>query len=52
MMYSLEMVALTKAQEEDLVVAELNILKFSFGVRRMNKIRNQYFRGTTQVEQL
>lgn len=40
MMYSLEMVALTKTQEEELVVAELNILRFSLGVSRKNKIRN------------
>ena len=30
-------------------VAELKLLRFSLGVTRMDKIRNEYTRGTAQV---
>lgn len=44
MMYGLEIVALTKKQEED-----LQVLRFSLGVNRMDMLRNEYcMRGTTQ----
>ena len=36
-------------QEADLEVAELNTLQFSLGVTRIDKIRNEYIRGTAQV---
>ena len=49
MLYGLETVALTKRQEAELEVAELKMLRFSLGVTRMDKIRNEYFRGTAQV---
>ena len=41
--------ALTKRQEADMEVAELKMLRFSLGVTRMDKIRNEYIRGTAQV---
>ena len=47
MLYGLETVALTKRQEAEMEVAEL--LRFSLGVTRMDKIRNEYIRGTAQV---
>ena len=46
MLYGLETVALTKRQE-----AEMEMLRFSLGVIRMDKIRNRYIRGTAQVGQ-
>ena len=41
--------ALTKRQEAEIEVAELKMLRFSLGVTRMDKIRNEYIRGTAQV---
>ena len=49
MLYGLEAVALTKRQEVELEVAELKMLRFSLGVTRMDRIRNEYIRGTAQV---
>ena len=49
MLYGLETVALTKRQEAEMEVAELRMLRFSLGVTRMDKIRNEYIRGTAQV---
>ena len=40
---------LTKRQEAELEVTELKMLRFSLGVTRMDKIRNEYIRGTAQV---
>ncbi|XP_033111638.1 uncharacterized protein LOC117112637 [Anneissia japonica] len=48
MAYGLETVALTKRQEE-MEVAELKMLRFSFGVTRKNKIRNDFIRGFAHV---
>ena len=49
MLYGFETVALTKRQEAEMEVAELKMLRFSLGVTRMDKIRNEYIRGTAQV---
>ena len=46
MLYGLETVALTKRQEAEMEVAELKMLRFSLGVTRMDKFRNEYIRGT------
>ena len=43
MLYGLETVALTKRQEADMEVAELKMLRFSLGVTRMDKIRNEWY---------
>ena len=49
MLYGLETVALTKRQGAEMEVAELKMSRFSLGVTRMDKIRNEYIRGTAQV---
>nr|XP_033493144.1 uncharacterized protein LOC117263658 [Epinephelus lanceolatus] len=46
MLFGLETVALRKRQEADLKVAEMKMLRFSLGVTRMDRIRNEYIRGT------
>ena len=48
MLYGLETVALTKRQEAEMEVAELKMLRFSLGVTRMDKISNEYIRGTAR----
>ena len=42
----------TKKQEAELAVAELKMLKFSSGVTRMDKIKNEFIRGTAKVRQI
>ena len=49
MLYGLEAVALTKKQEAELEVAELRMLRFSLGVTRKDKIRNDFVRGSSHV---
>ncbi|KAK3507796.1 hypothetical protein QTP70_000404 [Hemibagrus guttatus] len=49
MLYGLETVSLRKRQESELEVAELKMLRFSLGVRRLDRIRNKYIRGTAHV---
>ena len=49
MLYGLETGALTKRQEAEIEVAELKMLRFSLGVSRMDKVSNEYIRGTAQV---
>ena len=46
-----ETVAMTRRQEAELEVAELKMLRFSSGVARMDRIRNEHVRGTAQVGQ-
>ncbi|KAI5087037.1 hypothetical protein C0J45_24418, partial [Silurus meridionalis] len=49
MLYGLETVALGRRQEVELEVAELKMLRFSLGVTRMDKIRNEFIIGTAHV---
>ena len=49
MLYGLETVALTRKQEMELEVAGLRRLRFSLGVTRLDRIRNEYIRGTAHV---
>ncbi|KAK3561613.1 hypothetical protein QTP86_010689 [Hemibagrus guttatus] len=52
MLYGLETVSLRKRQESELEVAELKMLRFSLGVTRLDRIRNEYSRGTAHVGRL
>ncbi|KAK3514971.1 hypothetical protein QTP70_000740 [Hemibagrus guttatus] len=52
MLYGLETVSLRKRQESELEVAELKMLRFSLGVTRLHRIRNEYIRGTAHVGRL
>ncbi|KAK3508969.1 hypothetical protein QTP70_015394 [Hemibagrus guttatus] len=52
MLYGLETVSLRKRQESELEVAELKMLWFSLGVTRLDRIRNEYIRGTAHVGRL
>ncbi|KAI5089279.1 hypothetical protein C0J45_20687 [Silurus meridionalis] len=45
----METMAWSKRQEAELEVAELKVLRFSLGVTTMDKIRNQFIRGTAHV---
>ncbi|KAK3546774.1 hypothetical protein QTP86_001526 [Hemibagrus guttatus] len=47
-----ETVSLRKRQESELEVAELKMLRFSLGVTRLDRIRNEYIRGTAHVGHL
>ncbi|KAK3524972.1 hypothetical protein QTP86_011798 [Hemibagrus guttatus] len=46
MLYGLDTLSLRKRQESELEVAELKMLRFSLGVTRLDRIRNEYIRGT------
>ncbi|KAK3559045.1 hypothetical protein QTP86_000049 [Hemibagrus guttatus] len=52
MLYGLETVSLRKRQELELEVAELKMLRFSLGVTRLDRIRNEYISGTAHVGHL
>ena len=49
MLIGLEMVAQIKRQQEELEVAELQILRVSLGVMRIDSIKYEHIRGTAQV---
>ena len=50
--YGLETVVVTKKHVEEMELAEMKMLRFAMGVTRKDKIRNEYIRGTVEVEQL
>ena len=52
MVYGLETVAVTKKQVEEMVVAEMKMLRFAMRVTRKDKIRNEHIRSTVKVERL
>ena len=47
-----ETVAVTKKQVEEMEVAEMKMLRFTMGVTRKDKIRNEHIRSTVKVEWL
>lgn len=49
MLSGLETEALRKRQNTELEVAEVKTLRFSLGVTRMDKVRNELIRGTAHV---
>ena len=52
MLYGLETVAIEKKQVEEMEVAEIKMLRFTMGVTRKDKIRNEHIRSTVKVERL
>ncbi|KAK3570337.1 hypothetical protein QTP86_017152 [Hemibagrus guttatus] len=49
MLYGLKTVSLRKRQESELEVAELKMLRFSLRVTRLDRMWNEYIRGTAHV---
>ena len=52
MMYGAETWAVKKAQEKKLDVAEMRMLRWMSGVTKLDRIRNERFRGTTKVVEI
>ena len=52
LMYGAETLALKKAQEKKLEVAEMRMLRWMCGVTKLDKIRNERIRGTTKVGEI
>ena len=52
MVYGLDTVAVTKKQVKEMEVAEMKMSRFTMGVTRKDKIRNEYIRSTVKVEWL
>ncbi|KAK3549896.1 hypothetical protein QTP86_015522, partial [Hemibagrus guttatus] len=52
MLYGLETVSLWKRQESELELAELKMLRFPLGLTSLDRIRNEYIRGTAHVARL
>ena len=50
--YYMEMAALTKRQAEQLATAEMKMLRFILSVTKLDKVRNEYIRGTAGVRKL
>ena len=47
--YDMDTAALTNRQVEQLETAEMKMLRFTLGVTKLEKIRNEYIRGTAGV---
>ena len=52
MLYGMETVALTKSQEKQMERVEMKMLRFSLGVTRRNRIRNEEVRRRLKMEKL
>ena len=51
-MYGAQTLALKKAQETKLEVAEIRMIRMMCGVTKLDKIRNERIRGTTKVGEI
>ena len=49
MLYDMETVAVTERQVGKMEVAELKMVRWTLGVTRKNRIRNEYVRGTAKI---
>ena len=49
LMYGLECAPLKKAEERKLDVTEMKMLRWTAGVTRLDRVRNDYIRGTLKV---
>ncbi|XP_065642491.1 uncharacterized protein LOC136074118 [Hydra vulgaris] len=49
-LYGLETVALTKRQVREMEVSDMKMLRFSFGVIKKDRIRNEFIRGSAHVQ--
>ena len=52
LMYAAEILALKKAQEKKLEVAEMRMLRWMCGITKLDKIRNERIRRTTKVGEI
>ena len=52
LMYGLETAPIKKAEERKLDVAEMKMLRWMSGVTRMDRIRNEYIRGSLKVTEV
>ena len=52
LMYGAETLALKKAKDKKLEVAEMRMLRWMCGVTTLDKIRNERIRGTTKVGEI
>ena len=52
LMYGAETLALKKAQENKLEVAEMRMLRWMWRVTKQDNIRNERIRGTTKVGEI
>ena len=52
MLYEMETVAVTERQVGKMEVAELKMVRWTLGVTRKDKIRNEYVRGTAKIAKL
>ena len=52
LLYGMETVAVTKAQESKMEVAEMRMLRFSLGLTRLDQVRNETVRNRLNVGKL
>lgn len=50
MMQGLDIVVLSKGQRMELEIVELKMLRFSLGMTRMERIRNEFIRFSVKFE--